>query len=79
MPTISGQVGAFYFYAGVSLLGLVFVYLFVPETKGKTLEEIQTSLFDQSAFSFRRLSNPVPLFSSQSAQVEGDGEEGRKE
>eukprot|EP01102_Stenamoeba_stenopodia_P002606 TRINITY_DN12466_c0_g1_i1.p1 TRINITY_DN12466_c0_g1~~TRINITY_DN12466_c0_g1_i1.p1 ORF type:complete len:729 (+),score=158.11 TRINITY_DN12466_c0_g1_i1:291-2189(+) len=63
-----GQVGAFYFYAGVSFVGLIFVYVFVPETKGKTLEEIQSSLFDQptSTFSFRRFtSDPRSLFSRQ--------------
>jgi len=33
--------GAFLFYAGVCFLGFVFVSTWVPETRGKTLEEIE--------------------------------------
>ena len=33
--------GTFWFFAFVLLLSLVFVYTYVPETKGKTLEEVQ--------------------------------------
>ena len=35
-----GAATLFYVYSGFSLLGLLFVFRFVPETKGKTLEEI---------------------------------------
>jgi len=35
--------GSFALYAVVSLAGGVFVYYFVPETKGKTLMEVQDS------------------------------------
>ena len=34
--------GAFYLYSGFALLGLIFMVVYVPETKGKTLEEIGT-------------------------------------
>lgn len=34
----------FYIFAGISLLGTVFVYFVIPETKGKTLGEIQDEL-----------------------------------
>jgi len=33
--------GTFWLYAGISLMGWVFILLMVPETKGKSLEEIQ--------------------------------------
>ncbi|XP_021635640.2 sugar transporter ERD6-like 16 isoform X2 [Hevea brasiliensis] len=36
--------GTFFLYSGVSLTAILFVAKFVPETKGKTLEEIQESI-----------------------------------
>lgn len=39
-----GKAGAFWFYAVVCLVALVFCYLYVPETKGRTLEKIEDSL-----------------------------------
>ncbi|MCP4343864.1 MAG: sugar porter family MFS transporter [Desulfobulbaceae bacterium] len=34
----------FWLYAGICVLGVIFIKLFIPETKGKTLEEIESSL-----------------------------------
>ena len=39
-----GKAGAFWFYAVVCVAGLVFCYLYVPETKGRTLENIEDFL-----------------------------------
>lgn len=39
-----GQGGTFWLFSGLSVLGTVFVFFIVPETKGKTLMEIQTML-----------------------------------
>lgn len=41
MLVIFGKHGVFMFYALVSLLGTIFVLMFLPETKGKTLREIE--------------------------------------
>jgi SP family arabinose:H+ symporter-like MFS transporter len=38
-----GPAKTFWIYAVVSLVGLVFTFLLVPETKGRTLEEIEAS------------------------------------
>ncbi|XP_060532892.1 facilitated trehalose transporter Tret1-like [Cylas formicarius] len=42
-----GSHGVFFFYGAVALLGTVFVWFFLPETKGKTLEEIQEYFVDR--------------------------------
>ncbi|XP_065851806.1 sugar transporter ERD6-like 5 isoform X2 [Euphorbia lathyris] len=39
--------GVFFIYATVAAFGLIFISKLVPETKGRTLEEIQASLIDQ--------------------------------
>jgi len=35
--------GTFWIYAGVCIIGFLFVFRFLPETKGKTLEEIENA------------------------------------
>lgn len=41
--------GAFGLYAGIAFVGWLFIYHFVPETKGKTLEEVN-KLFENEKF-----------------------------
>ncbi|KAL9961390.1 hypothetical protein ACROYT_G030315 [Oculina patagonica] len=46
--------GVYWFYAGCCLLGFIFVYLLMPETKGKTLEEIE-ALFDKDRRGYQEI------------------------
>jgi SP family sugar porter-like MFS transporter len=39
-----GAAGTFWTYAAVCLAGLLFLYFRLPETRGKTLEEIEINL-----------------------------------
>lgn len=41
-----GPAGTFWLYAGVCLAGFVFIKFKLPETKGKTLEQIERELVD---------------------------------
>lgn len=42
-----GHYMVFWSFAVVGYVGLFFIYFFVPETKGKTLEEVQNNIQDQ--------------------------------
>lgn len=44
-----GPAGTFWTYAAICVLGFVFIFLRLPETKGITLEEIESRLEGQSA------------------------------
>lgn len=44
-----GSAGTFWSYAGICLLGFLFVYWRVPETQGKTLEQIERDLTGRPA------------------------------
>jgi MFS transporter, SP family, xylose:H+ symportor len=41
---LASMAAAFFLYSGVCLVGAILVYAFVPETKGKTLEELEIAL-----------------------------------
>lgn len=44
MIEVMGMHGMVFVFAGISIVGIICVYLFIPETKGKTIEEILESL-----------------------------------
>ena len=46
--------GTFWLYAGFCFLGFVFVIFVMPETKGKTLEEIE-AMFDKDKHAYQRI------------------------
>ena len=41
-----GAAGTFWLYAGICVLGFTFIFFKLPETKGKTLEQIERELVD---------------------------------
>jgi len=41
-----GLAHCFWVYAGICLVGFIFIYFKLPETKGKTLEQIERELVD---------------------------------
>ena len=43
-----GSSSCYFIFAAIALLGTVFITIFVPETKGKSEEEIR-SLFDKKS------------------------------
>lgn len=47
-----GIEGVFWIYSAFGILGLMFVVLFVPETKGKSIDEIQIMLSSGKVFMF---------------------------
>ncbi len=44
-----GRAGAFWFYAAIGVLTLWFCWKYVPETKGKPLEEIEAEFEARAA------------------------------
>ena len=48
-----GPAGTFWIYAGICALGFVFILRRLPETKGKTLEEIEAQLESRAPASKR--------------------------
>lgn len=48
-----GKHGCYWFFAGINLAGAVLIYIFVPETNGKSLEEIQLKLRNGFVFAIR--------------------------
>lgn len=46
MNTKLGSAGTFWLYAGICVAGFVFIKMKLPETKGKTLEQIERDLVD---------------------------------
>jgi hypothetical protein len=41
-----GPANTFWIYAAICVAGFIFIKMFLPETKGKTLEQIEKELVD---------------------------------
>ncbi|KAJ1730741.1 hypothetical protein LPJ61_002861 [Coemansia biformis] len=63
--------GTFWLYAGIMVLGLVFVYLMVPETKGLRLEDIQR-LFVEGGLAHRKRPAPAAKISPATSSSDSD-------
>ena len=64
-----GVGGAFMLFACVSGAHFVFTYALLPETRGKSLEEIEAALGDGSARSYQRIREPADNDTSSHAQM----------
>lgn len=49
--------GTFWFFGAVCIAGVIFVIIFVPETKGKTIEEMQTIFLGDQAIYYLNKNN----------------------
>lgn len=64
--------GAFYLYASFGVVGIIYFYFFLPETRGRSLEEME-SLFSGSWF-VRRQQLKTPTASDQGSNPCSDQE-----
>lgn len=44
---VMGLSGTFFVYGGIAVAGVVFIYLLLPETKGKALQDIDRELCER--------------------------------
>ncbi|WPH01343.1 Quinate permease [Acrodontium crateriforme] len=72
--------GAFIFFGAITTIGALWVYFFVPETKGRTLEEMD-ELFGEVSFAAADLNTKARIERDigLTALLEGDENEGEKE
>ncbi|KAJ8615753.1 hypothetical protein MRB53_035125 [Persea americana] len=65
--------GVFFLFAGVTALSWIFFYLYLPETRGKTLEELET-LFEKPTTQGKTLDELEALFEKINPHEENDSE-----
>ncbi|XP_076649218.1 uncharacterized protein LOC143356989 [Halictus rubicundus] len=62
-----GKHTAFWLYAAVSFVGMLFVYFYVPETRRKTLQEVQNQLHGRKIFIARKRRRKKTQFGQRSS------------
>jgi hypothetical protein len=58
IPTLGEEIGAsscYFIFAGIALVGTVFIILVVPETKGKSGEEIRNLFSGKSSQDLKKV------------------------
>lgn len=62
----------FFLYGSISLLGTIFLYLYLPETKDKTLQEIEeyfTRAIKQPKKIFEKEKTPIVISNGKKADI----------
>ncbi|XP_047352566.1 facilitated trehalose transporter Tret1-2 homolog isoform X1 [Vespa velutina] len=78
MLSYMGKHGVFFFYAIVSLAGTIFILLFLPETKGKSLNEIEDMFGKKKNENISKINDTIVIFSNDIENISVENDEKSK-